>query len=131
MIRRSFISAMSLLAVLFAPSAMAAGSSSQDSRLRPDLCADVYWQSHPVRFVDFTGFFPGVDSAESAALSIDSERFGVEVREAAVGSVWSLLARYRELPSEEQFLRDKSEMIAIGRRYGADALMPGCVSFLH
>ena len=131
MIRRSFIAAMSVLAVLFAPFVMATGSHSEDSRLRPDLCTVDYWRSHPVRFVDLPGFFPSPDSAESAALSIDAERFEVEVREAAVGSMWSLLARYRALPSTEQFLRDKSAMITIGRRYGADALMPGCVSFLH
>jgi hypothetical protein len=84
-----------------------------------------------VAFIDYLGFFPSQEAASSAALAIDARRFVVEFREAAVGGVWSLSARYRELPDAQEFPVDRAAMSALGKKYGADSFLPGCAGFLN
>lgn len=129
MIGKSLVSACFALAVLFAPCALASASSLGAGSVRPDLCGGGYFQSHPVAFIDYLGFFPSQEAASSAALAIDAQRFVVEVREAAVGGIWSLAARYLELPDVREFSMDKAAMSALGKKHGADSLLPGCAGF--
>jgi len=94
--------------------------------VRPDLCEGEYFRSHPVATVDYLGFFASRDAAAAAAAEIDVQRFVVELREAAVGGMWSLKATYRSLPDGAAFAKDRVAMAEIGKTHGADGFGPGC-----
>jgi hypothetical protein len=129
--RRAFSILWIASSVLLAPSAVASESATNADGIRSDLCKGKYFREHPVESVHFMGFFKSDALANAAARAIDVARFAVEVREAAVGGLWSLDAVYRGLPDADEYALDKERMRAIGKQYGADALTPGCRSFTH
>ena len=83
-----------------------------------------------VRRIDAMAYFDQLDIAIEAASRIDPDVFEVRVREAADGADFVLDARFRELPSKEQFDAHMLPLLIDLKAAGGRMVGSGCASHL-